>query len=348
MATTQKKTTSRGGSRSSASRGGSRAGTRSRAASAKKNTKQLPVRREMGGLALLLAALIVLVSYFTGEGWLIDRIPKICKGLFGVGYYLMVPALLAAAWVLLTHRGRPVALRVACALLMPYLFGGVCHMLFCKVDLEDAATLFPRLWETGFTLGSGGVLSGGTAHGFMAVLGKAASVIVFIVLLVAMLMVVFQVTPAMLWELWQERMAYDEDDYEDYEEPAPPPKKRAAQPRKAPARAAQRAMIDIPLDDTPLGGVKPASEEDTLQSGRKKKSFFQPREQERLTPADVAAVHREEPVIQAPAPVPEPQPAVRAVPEPAPEPVPEPEPVFEPEPVPEPEPEPEPDCRHCC
>ena len=62
---------------------------------------------------MLLLALIVLVSYFTGDGWLIDLIPKACKGLFGVGYYLMVPALLAAAWVLITHRGQPVALRMA-------------------------------------------------------------------------------------------------------------------------------------------------------------------------------------------------------------------------------------------
>ena len=154
-------------------------------------------------MALLLAALIVLVSFFTGDGWLINLLPKTFKGLFGIGYYLMVPALAAAAWALLTHRGRPVALRVACALLAPYLFSGIWHMLFCKLDLSDAATLFPTLWETGFTLESGGVLSGGTAHGFMAVLGKPASVIVFIVLLATLLMVVFQVTPALLLEMWR-------------------------------------------------------------------------------------------------------------------------------------------------
>ena len=47
---------------------------------------------EVGGVAMLLLALIVLVSYFTGDGWLINLIPKACKGLFGVGYYIAVPA----------------------------------------------------------------------------------------------------------------------------------------------------------------------------------------------------------------------------------------------------------------
>ena len=232
MATTRKKTTSsaRSGSKSG---GSSRSGSASRSRAAAKNAKR-PIRREVGGVAALLAALIVLVSYFTGDGWLINLIPKVCKGLFGVGYYLMLPALLAAAWVLLTHRGRPVALRVACALLTPYLFGGVCHMLFCTLDLSDAAKLFPTLWTSGFTLESGGVLSGGTAHGFMAVLGRPASIIVFIVLLLTLLMVVSQVTPAMLLELWRERQDYDEEDY-----PEPPPR-RAPQPKRTqqPQRAA--------------------------------------------------------------------------------------------------------------
>lgn len=339
MATIRKKTTSN--ARSGTKTGGSRSGTASRPRTSAKNAKR-PIRREVGGMVMLLLALIVLVSCFTGDGWLINLIPRACKGLFGVGYYLMVPALMAAAWVLLTHRGRPVALRTACALLTPYLFGGICHMLFCKQDLSDAAKLFPTLWETGFTLESGGVLSGGTAHGFMAVLGKPASVIVFLVLLLALLMVVAQVTPAMLIELWREREDYNEEDY-----PEPPPRR---QPQPKPKRAAQqpaksRSAIDIPLDGTPLGGP-PAQPEPPAQ--QEKKSFFRPREKEQLTPADLLSSQlQEEPAavpepqsIPTPEPIPEPQPVVRT-PAPAPEPAPEPEPVPAPgsEPAPaDPEP----------
>ena len=313
MATTRKKTTSggRGGGRSAGTR--SRSGSKSRSAAAK-NAKR-PVRREVGGVVMLLLALIVLVSYFTGDGWLINLIPKACKGLFGVGYYLMVPALLAAAWALLTHRGRPVALRVFCALTAPYLFSGLWHILFCRLDLTDAAKLFPTLWESGFALDSGGVLSGGTAHGFMA----------FLVLLAAQMLAVFQVTPAMLLELWREREDYDEEDY-----PEPPPRRPAPEKKPAQRPAKTRSVIDIPLDGTPLGG-RPAqaeSSEEVLPAADGKKGFFRPREKERLTPADVAAAHQE----SAAAPLQEPiqETVQEAVPVPAPEPVRP--PVREPEP----------------
>ena len=337
MATTRKKTTSN--ARSGTKTGGSRSGTASRSRASAKNAKR-PIRREVGGMVMLLLALIVLVSYFTGDGWLINLIPRACKGLFGVGYYLMVPALMAAAWVLIGHRGRPVALRTACALLTPYLFGGVCHMLFCKLDLSDAAKLFPTLWETGFTLESGGVLSGGTAHGFMAVLGKPASVIVFLVLLLALLMVVAQVTPAMLIELWREREDYDEEDY-----PEPPPRRQPQpKPKRSPKQTAQAPVIDIPLDGTPLGGPPPQPQPEPLvTAGTEKKSFFRPREKEQLTPADLLASQvPQEPV---PEPVPEPAPVPRT-PVPAPSPIPQPEPEPLPDPAPDfpldPEPEPDP------
>ena len=336
MATTRKKTTSN--ARSGTKTGGSRSGTASRSRASAKNAKR-PIRREVGGMVMLLLALIVLVSYFTGDGWLINLIPRACKGLFGVGYYLMVPALMAAAWVLIGHRGRPVALRTACALLTPYLFGGVCHMLFCKLDLSDAAKLFPTLWETGFTLESGGVLSGGTAHGFMAVLGKPASVIVFLVLLLALLMVVAQVPPAMLIELWREREDYDEEDY-----PEPPPRRQPQpKPKRAPKQTAQAPVIDIPLDGTPLGGPPPQPQpqpEPLVTAGTEKKSFFRPREKEQLTPADLLASQvPQEPV---PEPVPEPAPVPRS-PVPAPSPIPQPEPEPLPDPAPDFQPEPEPD-----
>ena len=332
MATTQKKTTSgaKGGSRSAGSRsGGSRTAPKSRAAA--RAPAKRPVRREVAGIVLLLVALCVLVSYFTGEGWLIDLIPKLLKGLFGIGYYLAVPALAAAAWVLLTHRGRPVALRTACALLVPYLFGGVCHMLFCRLDLSEPEGLFSTLWKTGHTLESGGVLSGGSAHGFTAVLGKPASVMIFVVLLLVLLMVVFQVTPALLLQMWRERERpdYREEDYDEEDGFFTPvqPKPRPAPAKKKPARA--RPTIDIPLDGTPIGGGRPQPEPPQPQPDEERAAFFKPREKELLTPADILAPE--------PEPVPEPEPEPEIFEYPA-----EPEPMPEPEPLPTPAPPPEP------
>ena len=344
MATTQKKSASgtrtaqrRSSSGSRAAPARSKSGGKGSAGSRSKST-QPPIRREVAAVVCLLLALCVLVSNFTSDGWLIARVPKFMKGLFGPGFFLMVPALLGVSWIQWNHKGRPVAMRTACALLVPYLFGGVWHILFCKEDLSDAALLFQTLWESGFALKSGGVLSGGTAHGFVAVLGKPASAMIFCVLIAVLLMAAFQVTPALLMQMWQERERreyYEEDYVDDEDDYVPPerPKAKAAKKAKAPARP----PIDIPLD-----GEQPERAW-TAPEGAKA-GFFRPREKDQMTPADLIArtpsPAMDDSAEQEPAQTkktatrkaPFPYTPVKAEPEPAPGPMPVPEP--EPEPVP--------------
>ena len=360
MATTQKKTSTGGGKRTAppargGSKGGSRSGTTARSSSArsassrsrtakKKNNKR-PIRREVTGLVFLVLALCILVSYFNEDGLLIAFLPIFFKGIFGFGFYLTAPALVVAAWVLLTHRGRPVALRTTCALLVPYLFGGVCHMLFCRQDLSSPTGLLPKLWNTGRELLSGGVLSGGTSVGFMAVLGKPASVIIFCVLIFALIMVTFQISLTTLIQMWRdrERLDYRVEDYEDQEDDGffqPVSPKAAPQepaPRKRRQESAPRPEIDIPLDD----------EEPRPHRGGVFSGFFKPKAKNMLTPADLLTGGTQEKAAEshaapaqtaapapapAPAPVDVPAPAVTVVqpPEPAPIPAAEPEPIAPP------------------
>ena len=329
MATTPKKKTAGGGksgSRSSSARSGARSGkgTGSRSSSRKAPAKR-PIRREVTGVVFLILALCVFFSYFNQDGWLIVLLPTALKGLFGFGYFLVAPALAAASWILLTHKGRPVALRTASALLVPYLFGGVWHMLFCREDLSSPDGLLGKLWTTGGELYSGGVLSGGTAQGFLAVLGKPASVVIFCVLILVLLMVVFQISFSTLWQMWKERerLDYRVEDYEDEEEFFQPMEEpRAAKPAPRPARPhAPRPEIDIPLDDD----EEPARE----RKGGVLSGFFKPRDKGQMTPADVLTGSA--PNGNAPAqPQEEPQPA--PVPAPPPEPVPIQEPEFQEEP----------------
>ena len=86
--TTKKKTT--GSSRSSSS------GKRT----AKKNQKR-PIRREVAGAILLVLALCLGFSYFQSGAWLLDQPAKLCRSLFGWGYYLVAPALLLGILALL-------------------------------------------------------------------------------------------------------------------------------------------------------------------------------------------------------------------------------------------------------
>ena len=331
MATTPKKKTAGGGksgSRSSSARSGARSGkgTGGRSSSRKAPAKR-PIRREVTGVVFLILALCVFFSYFNQDGWLIVLLPTVLKGLFGFGYFLVAPALAAASWILLTHKGRPVALRTASALLVPYLFGGVWHMLFCREDLSSPDGLLGKLWTTGGELYSGGVLSGGTAQGFLAVLGKPASVVIFCVLILVLLMVVFQISFSTLWQMWKERerLDYRVEDYEDEEDDEyfqPIAERKAEKPAPRPARPrAPRPEIDIPLDDD--------EETSREKKGGVLSSFFKPRDKEQMTPADVLTGSA--PNGNAPAqPQEEPQPA--PVPAPPPEPVPIQEPEFQEEP----------------
>ena len=123
MASTTKKTST------SAKSGSSGGGSRSKKPSP---PQKRPIRREVTGIVFLVLTLSVLVSYFGISAIFIDWFAVLLKGLFGYGYWLCAPALLLAAVILLFHHGRPVQLRVTCALLVPVLFGSLVHMAFAK------------------------------------------------------------------------------------------------------------------------------------------------------------------------------------------------------------------------
>ena len=108
-----------------------------------------PIRREVWGVILLILTLCVTVSYFHVSAIFLDWFAALIKGLFGYGYYLAAPALLLSSLILLFHYGRPVRLRVACALLLPLLFGAVGHLLLCKEVFASSLGVVPKLWASG-------------------------------------------------------------------------------------------------------------------------------------------------------------------------------------------------------
>ena len=210
----------------------------------KKQPEKRPIRREVGGLVCLLLALCVGVSYFTSEeALLIHALSVGLKGLLGYGYWLMLAALLLASWVLLLHKGRPVSWGVAGALLIPVLASAIWHLIFCGVEFPSALGALPKLWGSGGALQSGGVFGGALAIGFDAVVGKAASIIIFAVLLMAALMAALRLSPAELKRRWEERERLEYEEYEDDEAALAPQAKR-------PVRVSRMSPIDIELDES--------------------------------------------------------------------------------------------------
>ena len=136
---TQKKTTTK--------KSGSRSGSRT---AKSKQPQKRPIRREVGGAVLLVLALCVLVSYCGVQAILIDLLAELLKGLFGYGYWLAGPAMLLAGGILLLHRGRPVALRTAGALLLPLTAGALFHTIFAggTYPLSGEGVL-KSLWTSG-------------------------------------------------------------------------------------------------------------------------------------------------------------------------------------------------------
>ena len=276
--TTRKKSTTTKKSGGSSARSGSRS----------RQPQKRPVRREVGGAVLLVVALCAAVSYFGVQAIFLNWLALVLKGLFGYGYWLSFPALLMASLILLLHRGRPVRLRVTCALLLPLLTGALGHMLLAKEAYEPGFGVLKALWTDGVALHSGGAVSGSLAVGFVAVFSKYAALPIFALLLVIALMIALRLTPAALWEKLRERPQYEP---EPEPEPAKTPAIRLSAPepvrRSEPERP--KPQIDFPLDDAPAAG---SSGEDLTPPEQEKKegrftSFFRHKSDQQKTPDQV-------------------------------------------------------------
>lgn len=328
MATAKKKST-----------GGKRTASSSRSSSSKRTTTSTrskkpaprPVRREVGAVVCLLLAIFAALGYFHIQAIFIDFFCGLVKGLIGYGYLLLPPMLLVASGILAFHRGRPVRLRVWCALLLPVLAGGFFHLLLARGEYAWTAELPKLLWTQGETLASGGVVSGVIALGLTAVFSKIGAGIIFVLLGAVLVMVAFRISPTEVVDSLRNRPRAE---YEEEELPEPRPRRRAAEPE--PVRERQVPQIDIPVDEGPLVGKK--REPRPIE---KKERFFN-RKPSVPTPDQVLTGTTEAPVTAEPT---EEEALPFAAPvEPAPQPVqPEPVVVQQPQPVPEPAPQPVPE-----
>lgn len=122
----------------------------------------VPVRREFGAVIFLFLGLFVGISYFRPEGSFILFFSNLVMGLVGWGYWVTAPAFILIAVILAFHRGRPVALRMFCALLLPILFASVMSLMLYDMPVGeiDIKLLSGTLFEQGQLLSSGGLIGG--------------------------------------------------------------------------------------------------------------------------------------------------------------------------------------------
>ena len=177
---TQKKT---GGSRSASSGGRSGSSSGSRAKSGSKSRQasaQKPVRREVGAVVCLLLAIFSALGYFNMEAIFISWFCSLLKGLLGYGFLLTPPALLLGAYILGFHRGRPVQLRLTCALVLPLIFSCMLHAILIE-PMEWNGDLWGSLLDSGKALQSGGALGGLLAQVCVSLFTALGATIVFVI-----------------------------------------------------------------------------------------------------------------------------------------------------------------------
>ncbi len=300
MATAQKKTA--GGGRTSSSSGSRSASTRG-GSSRKKAPPPKPIRREVGAVVCLLLGIFSAFGYFHVEAIFIDFLCGTMKGLIGYGYWLLPPMLLLASGILALHRGRPVRLRVWCALLTPVLAGCLLHLILARGEYAWSAELVKVLWTEGQALSGGGVVSGFLALGLTAVFSRVGAGIIVVLAGIILVMAALNVTLADVIDAVRDRPR-PEYEAEEAPEPRARERRRAAEsePAPEPPRPARRSRpnIDIPVDDGPA--VEPPQPEE------KKKGFFNrkpsvPAPDQVLAGAvETAPVPAVEPVVPEPGP----------------------------------------------
>lgn len=121
-----------------------------------------PIRRELSAIVCLFLAVFLVISHFNSDGRFVVFFSNLVKGLLGWGFWVMIPALLMCAVILAFHKGRPVALRVTSALLIPVLIAALGNLFFYDPIIQDPELQqqVAELFTTGQQMESGGVIGG--------------------------------------------------------------------------------------------------------------------------------------------------------------------------------------------
>ena len=211
-------------------------------AAAARRAKKSKQRDILAGIFLLLGV-FSLLGYFRTSGIFINFFSNLLKGLLGWGFLAVAPVLFLCAVILAFHRGRPVKLRVVCALLLPLAVGSLVHLFAVSDTYELTWSMFGRLWTAGTTLESGGAIGGALTELFSYLFSKAGAGVLLIcgslfLLLTSLNKTIVGVIDAIRQRVEQTREMTSYED-EAYPEPEPAP----AAPR------ARNKVIDIPIDE---------------------------------------------------------------------------------------------------
>ena len=281
-----------------------------------------PIRREVWAFVCLFLAALLLLGLFGVQAFLISPLVDLVRGLTGSGIFVLPFSLLAAFLILLFHDGRPVRLRVSCALGVSLGVGILGHLFAATAEIEWGFPMVVELWKTGVEHTSGGVIAGFLAMLLRDCISLAGATVLTVILMVVALLFTFRLTIPGLFRAYRER---PRPEYEPPQREHADPAKvlvdhvAARQIQKTERRRSAIADFDIPVDEP----VLPPPPKETAKKKKKADKFLESLERlEELDQPVQTQIPDTAPVVETPLVVPK-----AKTPEPEPVPAPEPPPV---------------------
>lgn len=260
-----------------------------------------PIRREAGAFVFLFLAVFTAVGMFNTDGAFIAYFTGLVKGLLGWGFWLVAPAFLFAAVILGFHKGRPVAARVCCALLLPLLFAAMANLAFYELpggefDLKTAAN---TLFIQGKALECGGAVGGLLAFALEKLFSVYGAFPLLLALFALCLITACNSSISDIIKKLREsgRAQYDPAMYDEPEIRQERTARKSARnasdaPAAAPASRRSAYQIDIPLGDDeealPLNRFETPAEPETKAKKAKVRRKLPDDRPEDVQPAPVA------------------------------------------------------------
>ena len=218
----------------------------------------IPVRLITAAVCLVLFVLF-LVIFLKPEGAVTTLLQTFILGLVGkIAFYVSIPGLLYLFCIQAFSGKRPIKLRSICMICFILLCGCISQLFLNTTSLPEGFSLLSFLYEGGSAGITAGLLCGGIALLLRWLFGTVIACIILIVAAILTLLAAFQITIPSIVRAVQNRPRADwEEEKEEVPEPAAVvvnhiANKRIEYVEQKRQRKAERAEIDIPVDDEPV------------------------------------------------------------------------------------------------
>ncbi len=236
-----------------------------KSSSRKKNGKEqeaplvVPVRLITAGISIGLFVLFF-VMFMKPEGAIVKLLLSFVQGLFGrVSFFVSIPCLLYLFAIQAFSGKRPVILRSVCLICFILLCGCISQLFLGDNSLPNGISLVSFLFEGGSSGTTAGLICGGITQLLVSLFNNIMTGIILFIAALMTLLGSFQITIPSLIRAFQNRPRADWEDEEQEERQEPAAvvvnhlaNKRIEYVEQKRQRKAERAQIDIPVDDEPV------------------------------------------------------------------------------------------------